>query len=126
MAPDQAAALRAEINISDRTGDPQPPRNIEETLIEIYQDATSWFTKKQILSIFVDRFSKTKLQEMIPGLTKWRIDEARKHAALTGRGLEVELPPIQRSRLDLSKVDHFLDFISHPPFFKMLHMVQSI
>lgn len=53
---------------------------------------------------------------MIPGLTKWRIDQARKHAALVGPGKPKELPEIRRTRLDPVRVDHFVDFIASPHY----------
>ena len=53
---------------------------------------------------------------MIPGLTKWRIDQARKHAALVGPGKPNELPEILRTRLDPVRVDHFVDFIVSPHY----------
>ncbi len=54
------------------------------------------------------------MTEMIPGLTKYRIDEARKHAALSGPGKPVEVPTVRRARMDPVKVGHFIDFISSP------------
>jgi hypothetical protein len=45
-----------------------------------------------------------------------RIDEARRHARDVGPAKPIEIVPIQRSRLDETKVDHFLDFISRPEF----------
>lgn len=51
---------------------------------------------------------------MIPGLSKWRIDEARQHAIHRGKGQPVLEQPIFRRRIDAAKVDHFLDFISRP------------
>ena len=56
------------------------------------------------------------LQQLIPGLTIYRIDAARKHAKESGGGQPVELEPITRSRLQKSKVDHFIQFISRPEF----------
>lgn len=53
---------------------------------------------------------------LIPGLTKWRIDEARKHAFLNEPGQQIEPPQIKRSRMHQAKVDHFLDFVSSPSF----------
>jgi len=85
-------------------------------LTSLYEETESWYTRQQILSIFVDDFSKTELLKMIPGLTKWRIDEARKHASEHKPGQIIEPPPIKRCRLDPTKVDHFLDFISSPSF----------
>ena len=56
------------------------------------------------------------LQKLIPGLTKWQIDQAREHATKSGKGQPVTDKPIFRARLDPVKVDHFLDFISRPEF----------
>ena len=53
---------------------------------------------------------------MIPGLTKWRINEARKHAFKNKPGQPIKPPTLQRTCLDPVKVDHFLDFISSPSF----------
>lgn len=53
---------------------------------------------------------------LIPGLTKWRIDKARKHAFLNEPGQQIEPPQIKRSRMHPAKVDHFLDFVSSPSF----------
>ena len=87
-----------------------------ETLISAHNDAENWQTKRQILSLFVNDFSKTELQEMIPGLSKWRIDQARRHAIDVGEGQPVVETPIFRTRLDPVKTDHFIDFISRPCF----------
>ena len=54
---------------------------------------------------------------MIPGLSKWRIDQARKHAALVGPGRLKDPPEIRRTRLDPVRVDHFIDFIASPHYF---------
>ena len=51
---------------------------------------------------------------MIPGLSKWRIDEARQHMIHRGKGQSVLKQPIFCSRIDEAKVDRFLDFISRP------------
>lgn len=71
---------------------------------------------KYSVSLFAGDYSKTELLQMIPGLTKWRIDEARKHAFKNKPGQPIEPPTLQRTRLDPVKVDHFLDFISSPSF----------
>ena len=46
-----------------------------DALIEAHNQAQSWQTKRQILSLFANDFSRLKLQKMIPGLSKWRIDQ---------------------------------------------------
>ena len=49
---------------------------------------------------------------MIPGISKRQTDEARKHADLRGPGRPQNPPEIRRMRLDTTKMDHFLEFIS--------------
>ncbi|XP_015759339.1 PREDICTED: uncharacterized protein LOC107338616 isoform X3 [Acropora digitifera] len=83
-------------------------------LIEAHNQAQSWQTKRQILSLFVNDFSRLELQKMIPGLSKWRIDQARNHATETGKGQPILEKPIYRARIETAKVDHFLDYISRP------------
>ena len=82
----------------------------------LYAEANSWYTRQQILSIFASDYSKTELMELIPGLTKWRIDEDRKHAFQTKPGQPIDPPEIHWTRLDAVKVDHFLDFLASPSF----------
>lgn len=85
-------------------------------LVTCYEKAESWYNRQQILSLFADDYSKTELLQLIPGLTKWRIDEGRKHAFKNKPGQPIEPPTLQRTRLDPVKVDHFPDFISSPSF----------
>jgi len=75
-----------------------PEQALLTTLIQLYEEALSW----QILSIFVRDYSKTGLLALIPGLTKWRVDEASRHAFESGPGRVIEPPILQRSRLDPS------------------------
>ena len=83
-------------------------------LVILYEEAANWYTRQQILSLFVNDYSKSELLALIPGLSKWRIDEARKHAFQTKPGQPIDPPRITRCRLDAVKVDHFLDFLSSP------------
>ena len=53
---------------------------------------------------------------MIPGLTKWRVDQARCHATDVGEGQPLLDKPIFHIRLDRVKTDHFIDYISRPCF----------
>ena len=85
-------------------------------LVRCYEEAGSWYNRQQILSLFDSDYSKTELLELIPGLTKWRIEEARRHAFKNKPGQAIDPPTLQRTRLDPVQVDHFLDFISSPSF----------
>ena len=69
-------------------------------LVILYEEAAYCYTRQQILSLFVTDYSKTELLNLIPGLSKWRIDEARKHAFQSKPGLPIDPPRITRCRLD--------------------------
>ena len=116
IAPGQSAELLTRITTLSTTKEPSPENKIVVTLVSLYEGATSWYTKMTILSIFVQHYSKSKLKSMVPGLTTWRIDQARKHSAVVGEGVSEEREPVVRYRLDEEKVDHFLDFISSPHY----------
>lgn len=118
IAPGQSQAMFELIrNYDKEEGALESPQNeVIQKLITLYQDTTSRVTRLEILSIFVQDYSKSQLKEMIPGITTWRIDEARKHAVLFGPGKAKEVPKSHRTRMDPVKVDHFLDFISSPHF----------
>ncbi|KAI8493398.1 hypothetical protein Bbelb_287950 [Branchiostoma belcheri] len=91
-----------------------------QTLVKAYQQAGTWQTRQQILSLFADDYSKQDLQELIPGLSKWRIDQARAHAAEAGPGKPVQQQQIYRTRLNPVKTDHFLAFLTQP------HLLQDV
>ena len=55
-----------------------PEQTLLSRFIILYNETSSWYTRQQILSVFVCDYSKTELLTYLPGLSKWRIDEARK------------------------------------------------
>lgn len=85
-------------------------------LLRVYHEAENRQTRLQILSMFAKSFSKKELREMIPGLSKWQIDQARRHAAEKGPGQPVVFEPIKRTRLDPVKTNHFVNFIASASF----------
>lgn len=85
-----------------------------DVLIKAHDQAESWRTKRQILCLFANDLTKAELQRLLPGLTKWRIDQTRLHANEVGRGQLVPEEPIFRTRIDPVKVDHFINYISRP------------
>ena len=87
---------------------------IIDALVKAHNEAESWQTKRQILSLFANDFSRAELQQMIPRLSKWWIDQAWQHVIHTGQGQPVPDQPIFRTRIDAAKVDHLLDFIARP------------
>ena len=121
LAPGQAIELLSELvkHMEKKEKQKSADTDVSEIsrLIKLYEEANSWFTKRQILSVFVNDYTKAQLQLLIPGLSIWAVDEARRHAAKVGVGKPVaQMETITRARLDPSKVDHFLDFISRPHF----------
>ena len=87
---------------------------IIDALVKVHNEAESWQTKRQILSLFANDFSCAELQQMIPRLSKWRIDQTRQHVIHTGQGQPIPEQPIFRKKIDAAKVDHLLNFITRP------------
>ncbi|XP_073238611.1 uncharacterized protein [Porites lutea] len=83
---------------------------VEDTLaarlVILYEEAANWYTRQQILSLFVNDYSKSELLALIPGLSKWRIDEARKHAFQTKPGQPIDPPRITRCLHQFFKMWH--------------------
>ena len=76
IAPGQSNELLALV-ANPTPIEPEPVNNIMVTLVSLYEGATSWYTKMTILSIFGQHYTKTQLKDLVPGLTTWRIDQAR-------------------------------------------------
>ncbi|KAK3735536.1 hypothetical protein QZH41_005013 [Actinostola sp. cb2023] len=91
-----------------------PSSGLIDVLIKAHDQSESWQTKTQILSLFANDFSRTELQQLVPGLSKWRIDQARRHATETGKGQLTLEKAIFHIKIDPVKVDHFINFISRP------------
>ena len=83
-------------------------------LTECYQNASTWRTRLQILSILADKFTFSALKAWIPELTRYRFSAARKHALLHGRGVLPPQPLQTRMFVAQGQLDHFLDFITSP------------
>lgn len=102
--------------------DPTKPKRFDiesdllDALVKSHSEAQSWQTKRQILSLFANDFSRAELQRILPGITKWQIDQARDHATNRGRGQPIPEKQIFRTRINNEKIDHFLDFVSRPEY----------
>lgn len=92
-----------------------------KSLAEAYNNALSWETRRQILSIMSGIASYNTLSEYIPGLTQYRYTTANLHRLQFGTGAEITSQPTHsRVCIDRAQLDHFLDFITSP------HLVQDI
>ena len=79
-----------------------------EALAETYQNASSWDTRRQVLSIMADLTPYSVLQQFIPGITDYRIKVARQHSIEHGRGVPLPAAKSTRLRVDEIQLDHFL------------------
>lgn len=64
------------------------------------------------MSIFADKVSFKTVQQWLPNITRYRYNIARHHLLLHGRGADVPLQKHARIKVDLTKLDHFLAFIT--------------
>ena len=83
-----------------------------ESLVECYNSATQWDTRRQILSIMVDKISFKSLQRWIPNLTQYRFKIAKQHLLIHGRGSPVPRTVQKRMYVSPDMVDHFICFIT--------------
>ena len=75
-------------------------RKYLEALAESYENASTWETRRQILSVLADKVTFKKIQSYIPGLTSYRFTAARKHTLEYGRG--TLLPPNKSLECELT------------------------
>ena len=90
-------------------------------LMTAYKNAKTRNLKKQILSLYAQRYPMTKLKKIhqpYGSLSTWEIKQARSHAKMHGPGTIPEIKTKHRVRLDMGKVDHFVEFIDRPYFYQ--------
>lgn len=115
-ALEEIAPQSAEILLSCFQSSKEDERDIDSTLMEVlvecYNNAGQWSTRRQILSIMADKVSFKAIKTWIPNLTRYRFNIARHHRLLHGRGSVV--PPASNTRMQVStlKLEHFLTFIT--------------
>ena len=86
-----------------------------------YKNAKTKNLKKQILSLYAKRYPMTKMKKIYKpygSLSTWEIKHARSHAKMHGPGTIPEIKTKHRVRLDMGKVDHFVEFINGPYFYQ--------
>ncbi|CAH3146260.1 unnamed protein product, partial [Porites lobata] len=98
----------------------QSDRKYLEALAETYNNASSWATRRQILSVMADLTSLEKIQAYIPSITEFKFAIARKHKIEYGRGVPLPLKKSPRMRVDTIQLDHFISFITSP------HIIQDL
>ena len=91
-----------------------------EALAGAYMIASSWDTRRQILSIMAGVASYNAACEFIPGLSSYRYTVASLHRLQHGPGAPVPVEQSTRLRVTRDQLDHFLEFITSP------HLVQDL
>lgn len=102
------------------TFDGSPPGDLV-VLMTAYTNAKTKNLKRQILSLYAYRYPMSMLQKLhqpYGKLSTWEIKQARSHANLNGPGTTPEVTTNHRVRLDMSKVDHFVEFTNRPYFYQ--------
>ena len=91
-----------------------------EALAETYNNASSWSTRRQILSVMADITTLDRIQAYLPSVTEFKFTMARKHKIQYGRGVPLPLQKSPRMRVETDQLDHFLTFITSP------HVIQDL
>lgn len=126
ISPDDAALLWEAVQdsslIEEKLGIAENPADKKylEALAETFRHATSWDTRRQVLSVMADLVPYKVIQKYIPGISDYRIKAARKHKVVYGRGVPVPSNKSPRVRIDPKKLDNFLTFITSS------HVVQDL
>ena len=87
------------------------------SLVESYKSAPSQQVHYLILSLVPNAFSKTECIEFF-GCSKYMIEHARKMKSESGPGVIPTRELFTRNRLNMSKVEHFIDFLIHNGYFQ--------
>jgi len=111
LAPESPEMLLSSLQASVDDDD-NVDESLMEALVECFNNASHWSTRRQILSIMADKMPFQALKNWIPGLTRYRFSVARHHALLHGRGTPVAMTKNTRMYVSNEKLDHFLTFIT--------------
>lgn len=128
VSPSNAPQIWRELQTSNAVNkqlgldQPTPPSQVAylEALAEAYNNATSWDTRRQVLSVMAGVASFKEISYFIPGLTQYRYTVANLHRVQYGRSVPVPVKSAPRMRIDRKQLDHFLRFITSP------HLVQDL
>ena len=122
IIPDDAGGLREALKESgevdsalDVLSEPHPADDkYLKSLAEAYQNASSWDTRRQVLSVMADLVPYSLIRGYLPGITEYQVKTAREHGKKYGRGSAVLLSKSPRMRVNYAQLDHFLEFITSP------------
>lgn len=110
------SAFKTSKGINARYNEPKTELSLLNALVESYKQASNSNTRKNILSIIADKLSFSELQKLVPGISRHRFTDARRHGAQYGaEALATKIEKrdvILRQRIDPAQVEHFINFIT--------------
>lgn len=123
IAPNDGKQLFAALTAGDQEkgNDESMVDDVVKTLMNAYKNAKNRNTKTQILSLYAYRYSVSTLKNIHVSygkLSSRQIHKARCHARTLGPGSIPKVAKYHQVRVDMSKVDHFVDFINRPYFYQ--------
>ena len=95
--------------------------DVLKSLMTAHKNAKTKSIKTQILSLYAYEYSVSTLKELhspYGKLSTRQIQRARCHARTIGPGQVPEEKIHHRVRIDMTKVDHFVEFINRPYFYQ--------
>ncbi|XP_061189168.1 uncharacterized protein LOC133197244 [Saccostrea echinata] len=122
IAPSQGQVLKEEIFKASNIESADEEEIIIADLSKLYTETVDNSLKSQILSVLSKRLTKAELVDTIPGITMYRIDQARQqYNANSVKGLHVkEKVKVPRRRMDDGKLQHALSFFFDPSFMQLV------
>ncbi|XP_063409537.1 uncharacterized protein LOC134692858 [Mytilus trossulus] len=122
MAPKQGHLLKDEVLTKNRDTSLPTESAMIEDLSKLYMETVDNSLKMQILSVITNRLTKAELQTAIPGITIYRIDQARLHFnTSTNLGLQVKNKiKVPHQRMDDSKLEHAISCFFDTSFMQLV------
>lgn len=120
IAPNDGEELFHSMTSLDDPNDVVIPDDLV-VLMTAYKNAGTRNLKRQILSLYAYRYpvkALQKIHESYEILSTWQIKQARLHARSSGPGTLPANEKRHRVRLDMAKVDHFVEFVNRPHFYQ--------
>ena len=121
IAPNDGKQLFEAMRYTDLEKPDPIANDLVRTLMNAYKKATNRCTKTQILSLYAYKYSVSTLKKLhLPygKLSTRQIHRARCHARSLGPGSVPEQKIHHCVHIDMSKVDHFIEFINRPYFYQ--------
>lgn len=98
-------------SVLEESGSNEECVNID-LLAEVYKNAETWQTQRQILSIISEQASFETSKQLLPELTRWKYYQSIKHGDSVGVGMPVQTVNKNREKINDGVLEHFLDFIT--------------